>query len=171
MNFLESSGNEPPRSPNNPNKRILRKLWLRMTEQDYRTKLKALQILHHTSMDLTSEANARYDGYSGSYSFAQAVQRTSIAATQPLSCGTACVSVVRPSCNPCYRAWRRSYRVRNQFLKMRDETNHKNRNEVYFEVRQGATADLVQMLFIVDSAVLFCACAGTRALTLNCPGP
>eukprot|EP00752_Nemacystus_decipiens_P008003 g7150.t1 len=82
MNFLESAGNEPPRSPNNPNKRILRKLWLRMTEQDYRTKLKALQILHHTTMDLSSEANVR---------------------------------------------------VRNQFMKMRDETNHKNRNEVYFE--------------------------------------
>lgn len=59
MNFLESAGNEPPRSPNNPNKRILRKLWLRMTEQDYRTKLKALQILHHTTMDLSSEANVR----------------------------------------------------------------------------------------------------------------
>lgn len=28
-------------------------------------------------------------------------------------------------------------RVRNQFMKMRDETNHKNRNEVYFEVRLG----------------------------------
>ncbi|CAM9163871.1 unnamed protein product, partial [Ectocarpus fasciculatus] len=82
MNFLESAGNEPPRSPNNPNKRILRKLWLRMTEGDYRTKLKALQILHHTTMDLSSEANGR---------------------------------------------------VRNQFMKMRDETNHKNRNEVYFE--------------------------------------
>lgn len=82
MNFLESAGNEPPRSPNNPNKRILRKLWLRMTEQDYRTKLKALQILHHTSIDLSPEALTR---------------------------------------------------VRNQFLKMRDETNHKNRNEVYFE--------------------------------------
>ncbi|CAM9379904.1 unnamed protein product, partial [Pylaiella littoralis] len=82
MNFLESAGNEPPRSPNNPNKRILRKLWLRMTEQDYRTKLKALQILHHTTMDLSSEANVR---------------------------------------------------VRNQFMRMRDETNHKNRNEVYFE--------------------------------------
>lgn len=59
MNFLESAGNEPPRSPNNPNKRILRKLWLRMTEEDYRTKLKALQILHHTTMDLSSEANVR----------------------------------------------------------------------------------------------------------------
>lgn len=82
MNFLESAGNEPPRSPNNPNKRILRKLWLRMTEADYRTKLKALQILHHTTMDLSPEANIR---------------------------------------------------VRNQFMKMRDETNHKNRNEVYFE--------------------------------------
>lgn len=32
-----------------------------MTEQDYRTKLKALQILHHMSMDLTPEANVRYD--------------------------------------------------------------------------------------------------------------
>lgn len=59
MNFIESAGNEPPRSPNNPNKRILRKLWLRMTEGDYRTKLKALQILHHTTMDLSSEANGR----------------------------------------------------------------------------------------------------------------
>lgn len=59
MNFLENAGNEPPRSPNNPNKRILRKLWLRMTEQDYRTKLKALQILHHATMDLSPEANVR----------------------------------------------------------------------------------------------------------------
>lgn len=59
MNFLESAGDEPPRSPNNPNKRILRKLWLRMTEEDYRTKLKALQILHHTTMDLSPEAYAR----------------------------------------------------------------------------------------------------------------
>eukprot|EP00904_Undaria_pinnatifida_P012671 jgi/Undpi1/8534/HiC_scaffold_25.g11001.m1 len=82
MNFLESAGDEPPRSPNNPNKRILRKLWLRMTEEDYRTKLKALQILHHTTMDLSPEAHAR---------------------------------------------------VRSQFMRMRDETNHKNRNEVYFE--------------------------------------
>lgn len=32
-----------------------------------------------------------------------------------------------------------SCRVRNQFLKMRDETNHKNRNEVYFEVTCGTT--------------------------------
>ncbi|CAM9265515.1 unnamed protein product [Sphacelaria rigidula] len=82
MRFLEGIGSEPPRSPKNHRKRILRKLWLRMTEQDYRTKLKALQILHHMSMDLTPEANVR---------------------------------------------------VRNQFLRMRDETNHKNRNEVYFE--------------------------------------
>ncbi|CAM9321975.1 unnamed protein product, partial [Hapterophycus canaliculatus] len=82
MNFLENSGNEPPRSPNNPNKRILRKLWLRMAEEDYRTKLKALQILHHTTMDLGPEA---------------------------------------------------SVRVRHQFMRMRDETNHKNPNEVYFE--------------------------------------
>ncbi|CAM9433152.1 unnamed protein product [Ascophyllum nodosum] len=82
MKFLENAGNEPPRSPNNPNKRILRKLWLRMTEEDYRTKLKALQILHHASMDLSPEAHLR---------------------------------------------------VRSQFMKMRDETNHKNRNEVYFE--------------------------------------
>lgn len=59
INFLESAGNEPPRSPNNPNKRILRKLWLRMTEQDYRTKLKALQLLHHVTMDLSPEAHVR----------------------------------------------------------------------------------------------------------------
>lgn len=31
--------------------------------------------------------------------------------------------------------YNRPCRVRNQFLKMRDEANHKNRNEVYFEVR------------------------------------
>lgn len=59
MIFLEGAGNEPPRSPNNPNKRILRKLWLRMTEEDYRTKLKALQILHHITMDLSPEAHVR----------------------------------------------------------------------------------------------------------------
>lgn len=67
MRFLEGIGSEPPRSPKNHRKRILRKLWLRMTEQDYRTKLKALQILHHMSMDLTPEANVRYDGHDPTY--------------------------------------------------------------------------------------------------------
>lgn len=66
MNFLENTGDDSPRSPNNPNKRILRKLWLRMTEQDYRTKLKALQILHHASMDLSPEAHIRYGLCQGS---------------------------------------------------------------------------------------------------------
>lgn len=44
-------------------------------------------------------------------------------------------------------------RVRNQFMKMRDETNHKNRNEVYFEVSYGFAVRIarkVEQRIIVD---------------------
>lgn len=59
MKYLEDSWNKDPRASDNPNKRLLRKLWLRMKEEDYRTKLKALQILHYTTMDLSAEATGR----------------------------------------------------------------------------------------------------------------
>ncbi|CAM9106667.1 unnamed protein product, partial [Choristocarpus tenellus] len=83
MHYLDTADDYPDvRSPNNPYKRTLRKLWSRIAEDDYRTKLKALVLLHHMSTDLSVAA---------------------------------------------------SIRVRNHLMRMRDETNLKNRNEVYFE--------------------------------------
>ncbi|CAM9123310.1 unnamed protein product [Discosporangium mesarthrocarpum] len=77
------------RSPKNPFRRTLRKLWALMTESDYRTKLKAIMLLHHMSTDLGPASSTR---------------------------------------------------VRNHFMRMREETNLKNRNEVYFE--QGRLLDV-----------------------------